>query len=447
MLNFKKTYLNGFTLVELIVVIVILAILATIAFLSFNSYSSSSRDSVRLSDITNISKWVELYFTKIWTYPTPINSTIYTWWINWWNIINQWNINWNNIWLSKSNPTDPLTNNLYTYSVWWNNSYYQIYWELENWTSYLDNNSAYADNKLSYIKWNYLPDPSLPSLIIVPSSVPTTSWSWWIFSPNVCFITSWNSASGNLLSSSTSSNCIKKYSINLNSLDNFLVWYWDMESCNPNCTTSWAKLNDLSWNNNSWTIFWNNIISTWSILWKWLSFSWDTASYVEINKDTWSILNNEEITVVTNFNATNTAYRWWIIWDTYVCNWTNRCSNFQIGTTPNSFNPSFFMVSAYNNDVVNLLKLNYVMDFDKKFTNLVFTRKSWKTTMYINWIKWIEQSYDQNLFYPNNKPYRLGISMFSPANIRLFWILDDLKIYKRVLSDQEIKQQAKIAWF
>jgi prepilin-type N-terminal cleavage/methylation domain-containing protein len=47
---------SAFTLVELIVVIVILAILATIAFLSFSSQSGSARDSVRLSDTTNIRK-------------------------------------------------------------------------------------------------------------------------------------------------------------------------------------------------------------------------------------------------------------------------------------------------------------------------------------------------------------------------------------------------------
>ena len=66
-MNFKKNNLiatdilisikhKAFTLVELIVVIVILAILATIAFLSFSNQSGSARDSVRLSDTTNIKK-------------------------------------------------------------------------------------------------------------------------------------------------------------------------------------------------------------------------------------------------------------------------------------------------------------------------------------------------------------------------------------------------------
>ncbi|MFK7780612.1 MAG: prepilin-type N-terminal cleavage/methylation domain-containing protein, partial [Candidatus Gracilibacteria bacterium] len=45
---------KAFTLVELIVVITILAILGTIAFISLQGYSKSSRDSVRISDVSNM---------------------------------------------------------------------------------------------------------------------------------------------------------------------------------------------------------------------------------------------------------------------------------------------------------------------------------------------------------------------------------------------------------
>ncbi|MBB1565329.1 prepilin-type N-terminal cleavage/methylation domain-containing protein, partial [Candidatus Gracilibacteria bacterium] len=51
---------KAFTLVELIIVITILAVLAAIAFLNLNGYTGDARDSVRVSDLKNIQKTVEL---------------------------------------------------------------------------------------------------------------------------------------------------------------------------------------------------------------------------------------------------------------------------------------------------------------------------------------------------------------------------------------------------
>ena len=48
----KQKY--AFTLVELIVVITILAILWTIAFISLQWYSKDARDSIRISDVSNM---------------------------------------------------------------------------------------------------------------------------------------------------------------------------------------------------------------------------------------------------------------------------------------------------------------------------------------------------------------------------------------------------------
>ncbi|EKE28366.1 MAG: hypothetical protein ACD_3C00068G0002, partial [uncultured bacterium (gcode 4)] len=96
-LQFSTQNLNSaFTLVELIVVIVILAILATIAFLSFSSQSSSARDSTRMADTTNITKWLWVFKAISWTYPMPdsyitINAgtgfMIYQWQA-WKNVLN-----------------------------------------------------------------------------------------------------------------------------------------------------------------------------------------------------------------------------------------------------------------------------------------------------------------------------------------------------------------------
>lgn len=76
MLFTKNKHRNSyaFTLVELIVVITILVILGTIAFISLSGYSGSARDSSRVSDITNLSKSLDIAYIKTSMYPSPDNA-------------------------------------------------------------------------------------------------------------------------------------------------------------------------------------------------------------------------------------------------------------------------------------------------------------------------------------------------------------------------------------
>ncbi|EKE28641.1 MAG: hypothetical protein ACD_3C00037G0032 [uncultured bacterium (gcode 4)] len=133
-----KNNKNAFTLVELIVVIVILAILATIAFLSFSSQSGSARDSTRLSDISSIKKWMEMYNLNSWYYPNPDNSVEFTY--SGWTIWNQWTL-WDSAYrliqktLSKK-VKDPLKDSEYDYSLASNKREYQVAWNFENPTSF-----------------------------------------------------------------------------------------------------------------------------------------------------------------------------------------------------------------------------------------------------------------------------------------------------------------------
>jgi type II secretory pathway pseudopilin PulG len=60
--------------VELVVVITILAILGTIGFLSIQNYSAKARDSVRISDMSNVIKAFALFKAQNDTYPVPENS-------------------------------------------------------------------------------------------------------------------------------------------------------------------------------------------------------------------------------------------------------------------------------------------------------------------------------------------------------------------------------------
>ncbi|MGB2111077.1 MAG: type IV pilin protein [Patescibacteria group bacterium] len=70
----KNNFNKAFTLVELIVVITILAVLATVAFISFQGYASSSRDSVRLADLKNVEKQLNIHFTQKNFYPQPSDA-------------------------------------------------------------------------------------------------------------------------------------------------------------------------------------------------------------------------------------------------------------------------------------------------------------------------------------------------------------------------------------
>jgi len=67
---------TGFTLVELLVVITILSLLGAIGFLSVQGYSKNARDSTRISDISNLSKALELMIAAGNTLSQPDENMI-----------------------------------------------------------------------------------------------------------------------------------------------------------------------------------------------------------------------------------------------------------------------------------------------------------------------------------------------------------------------------------
>lgn len=160
----------AFTLVELIVVITILAILWTIGFLSFQGYSISARDSARISDISTISKSLELFKIREWYYPNP--SGFY-------NISYSWSLAWRQGTFGSdvqqqtkritTIPVDPLTGNEYSYSTINSRQEYELWAITENLVSYdwnvsdihnknslIPNNWVYAENTFfSYTVGNY----------------------------------------------------------------------------------------------------------------------------------------------------------------------------------------------------------------------------------------------------------------------------------------------------
>ena len=143
-MSYKKA---GFTLVELIVVVTILAILATIWFMSFFWYQISARDSVRISDLWNISKSIELLKLQTWSFPqvaNPINVTFSGSVI--WQQGSFWKASYVDAARLSELPLDPLTSSEYAYSTTASTWEYQL-WAILEWSTISHNpfiHSSYA---------------------------------------------------------------------------------------------------------------------------------------------------------------------------------------------------------------------------------------------------------------------------------------------------------------
>ena len=122
----KQKY--AFTLVELIVVITILAILGTIAFISLQWYSKDARDSIRISDTSNMKTSLELFHLDSGKYPLPDDNEIVDYGTE--TLWYQWDF-WSSVISSLSRsmseiPTDPLTDKEYIFSVANNKNEFEI---------------------------------------------------------------------------------------------------------------------------------------------------------------------------------------------------------------------------------------------------------------------------------------------------------------------------------
>lgn len=65
----KNPHIGGFTIVELLVVVVVVAILAAITIVSYSGISNRANDTVVQSDISSMSKKLQIYLADQGTYP------------------------------------------------------------------------------------------------------------------------------------------------------------------------------------------------------------------------------------------------------------------------------------------------------------------------------------------------------------------------------------------
>lgn len=102
---------SGFTLIELLVVISIIGFLSTVVMQNLNGARLKARDTVRMSDMRQIQKAIEMYYSNNGHYPAPDNVTNASCWVggggNWIN--DAANYNWSTGYLSRQ-PHDPIDN-------------------------------------------------------------------------------------------------------------------------------------------------------------------------------------------------------------------------------------------------------------------------------------------------------------------------------------------------
>lgn len=270
---------KAFTLVELIITIIIISILGTIAFISLQWYSRQARDSIRITDVSTIKSWLDIYKVEAGKYPKPTN------WINitfsWWSVWLQWSI-WNSVVTNLSNinktPIDPLKLNEYTYSLLNNNKEYQIWIILEEWERAFNGkviNNIYADEIVkTYITWTYN----------------------WILAKTTINSITYVIAIPCIISADTSETTIE-WSL----IKKILACDWTTNA--PATYSSYSHSWGFDFNSSS---TWNILVYEWSL--NNLTSNWNLQISLVQNLQTaysWTSLNNSDLSNILNIDTTN----------------------------------------------------------------------------------------------------------------------------------------------
>lgn len=428
---------SWFTLVELIVVISILAILATIAFISYSDHLVWSRNTNRLSQLTNLNSWLEVYWVKN-TLPIPESnvevraswSVIGYQWIIWKNILamieySQWG-------------KDPKDEKNFTYFVTTDKKYFQLMAFLENdWKILLtkNNNLLPSANAADYSSrfpsvmgsklwiltetWTNLPIQEVSSVVASwYVDVVTTTKAFRATFTDIDSITwTWIKLA-----------ILNKIPLNNLDFDKSLIGFWDMETV----ATNW-KLVDLSWNWNYWTCYnLTTLVTCWAI--------WTWPQVVDWNWKTWKAMSFDWIddNIILSKDIA--------LWNT---NWTTL-----VFTKTTSISPNLTIISNQSWwPVQNLIWLAWWKMWYHHYNGSSWLSNTWSSNIAwnsYNLLTWRNLSTWTMKFYINST---LDLDSFNslnwwPVNIiwkhrstwmYYNWIIDEIRIYSRDLSDSEIQ--------
>ncbi|EKE27656.1 MAG: hypothetical protein ACD_3C00179G0004 [uncultured bacterium (gcode 4)] len=414
---------NAFTLVELIVVIIILAILATIAFLSFMNQSSSARDSTRLSDLNNITRWIWIF--QVWSSKFPMpdrNVKIFssTWTMIWY----QWEA-WQSVLniakMSDWGWKDPLDKRYYTYSTNQAQSKYQIMSFLENRTYVTYNPFSWIDYIEAFEYADRYPFEKWDQMWIVLSASWSSSWSI-TYTPIQDITSIQASSSGFIISDPTINTWMVAVKSNL-----LLVpvtvknLEWFTTPVNPVIIATDPELATSALYSSSDAAL-KTVFSSWSEYTAWWKANWcsTTPSIVNITDAStfntylnWKTLTTNRIYKIANgdynldwgINMTScTAIiwqsRWWVI----------------IKRNYNDTTPAWMVNKNYNS---NSILTSITLDWNK--ANFTYANSYW-----IYWY-WAKNSTLKNISITNNKSHWVAFLSYADNNI-----LDDFIINNNV---------------
>lgn len=418
----KYRFPTGFTLVELIVVITILAILGTVGFISLQGYSSKARDSARVSDITNITKGLEILLTKGSTLPQPENVVTIT--ASGVTLRYQGYAGKNVLSaIGMSTTMDPLDTKYYTYSTNSNQNIYQVFWlfeESKDISLVSPIPEVYANSyseRYARSKWSNLGiligtgsnlNQPVQELSLTGVDILNTTDNYTIFFDKNTQIT----GTGLVLKAGIVST-------------QGMVGYWDMETM-----SSW-KLVDMSGNGNEGTLTGSSVPTL--IAWKvGKALNFNGNGYISLwNKEGFKIKDDITISVLIK---TNTTTGFW---------------NLSIIGKYGSANPGdlWYNINLNQNGVIACWWLwcpgfwwkPYASVADNVYHNIVTSTAGDISTLYLDGMK-IKTTDVLNKFDVSNlstTELRIGSVVRGWTNFS--WSIDEVRLYNRALSYSEIQ--------
>ncbi len=428
-----KNYKKAFTLVELIVVITILAILWTIAFISLQWYSKDTRNSVRLSDMSNINKMLWIKIVTAWKVPVPDNYVEIT---ASGTVLNYQGEAWENVlpvlWISNG-WKDPKDETYYTYSTNTNLTKYQLlgFMEWDPIASVVSESFAVSDlsDRAVKVYWDELwiilnwttniPVTQTVDVLNTTENYKTT------FSEETIVEWTWSE----LFTHFYNRNDVLLSDKELAKEDDSLVLYMDME------TLTWGLLKDFSQYWNNWTLSWGMVYADSLVDWlvgKWLNFTWwfislwdkestkisdEITMIVLINMKQWIVADN--LSVIWKYGSANPGDLWYNI---------NIIHNY----SANYWTVSCWWLCGWSSSLTNL------KDGDYYLISMTSDWINWKT--FINW-NLVRSNYNQATRYIVEQSSTTELRIWSVVRwwTNFHWIIDEVRIYNRALSDNEVQ--------